>query len=273
MKTSPKYIFFTDFDGTITQSDSNDYLTDNLGFGQVLRKQANQDVLHDKTSFRHTFEDMMNSVRTPFDQCIATLLENIQLDVGFKQFFEWARQNNVPVVVLSSGMEPIIRALLTHLVGPEADEIQIVSNDVASRDGKSINEEAGWQIVFHDDRFVFPCPSPISQRCSWNVELTCLIQQPLRPRQVPRNRALRSASRLRAAHHVLRRRRRFGLVGREGDRPIVCKETPWYASLFPFPSKTQSTIYPRSLSIFPLPKHFPFSYNFSPPSRSNQPKS
>ena len=58
----------------------------------------------------------------------------------------------MPVVVLSSGMEPIIRALLTHLVGKEADEIQIVSNDVAPREGKSINEEGGWQIVFHDER-------------------------------------------------------------------------------------------------------------------------
>jgi 2-hydroxy-3-keto-5-methylthiopentenyl-1-phosphate phosphatase len=49
-------------------------------------------------------------------------------------------------------MEPIIRALLVHLVGKEADDIQIVANNVAPRDGKSINEEGGWQIVFHDDR-------------------------------------------------------------------------------------------------------------------------
>ncbi|KAH7355039.1 HAD-like domain-containing protein [Rhexocercosporidium sp. MPI-PUGE-AT-0058] len=151
MATSPKYIFFTDFDGTITQRDSNDFLTDNLGYGQALRKQGNQDVLHDRMSFRDSFQGMMDSVKTPYDQCIKTLLENIKLDVGFKQFFEWARQNNMPVVVLSSGMEPIIRALLTHLVGKEADEIQIVSNDVAPREGKSINEEGGWQIVFHDD--------------------------------------------------------------------------------------------------------------------------
>lgn len=152
MKNSPSYIFFTDFDGTITQRDSNDFLTDNLGYGQTLRKQGNQDVLHDRMSFRDSFRGMMDSVKTPYDKCIQTLLENIKLDVGFKEFFEWARENNVPVVVLSSGMKPIISALLTHLVGPEASEIQIVSNDVAGRDGKSINEEGGWQIVFHDER-------------------------------------------------------------------------------------------------------------------------
>jgi 2,3-diketo-5-methylthio-1-phosphopentane phosphatase len=152
MKTSPKFIFFSDFDGTITQRDSNDFLTDTLGYGEKLRKQGNQDVLQDKISFRDSFRGMMDSVKTPYDQCIKTLCENIKLDPYFKEFYQWARQNNVPVVVLSSGMVPIIRALLVHLVGEDADDIQIVSNDVAPRDGKSINDEGGWQIVFHDER-------------------------------------------------------------------------------------------------------------------------
>lgn len=95
----------------------------------------------------------MDSVKTPYDQCIKTLLENIGLDPGFKEFYTWTRENNVPVVVLSSGMEPIIRALLEHLVGEEARHVQIVSNNVEVRKGhKSINEEGGWNIVFHDDR-------------------------------------------------------------------------------------------------------------------------
>jgi 2,3-diketo-5-methylthio-1-phosphopentane phosphatase len=152
MTTNPRFIFFTDFDGTITTRDSNDFLTDNLGYGQVKRKQGNADVLHDRMSFRDSFRDMMDSIKTPYDQCIKTLVENIKLDPYFKEFYDWARANNVPVVVLSGGMVPIIRALLVHLVGEEAEEIQIVSNDVASRGGKDINEEGGWQIIFHDDR-------------------------------------------------------------------------------------------------------------------------
>ena len=152
MKTNPKFIFFTDFDGTITTRDSNDFLTDNLGYGEQLRKRGNLDVLQGTMSFRDSFKDMMDSVKTPYDQCIQTLVENIKLDPYFKEFHDWAKQNNIPVVVLSSGMVPIIRALLVHLVGPEAEDIQIVSNDVAPRDGKSINEQGGWKIVFHDDR-------------------------------------------------------------------------------------------------------------------------
>ena len=152
MKTNPKFIFFSDFDGTITERDSNDFLTDNLGYGEKLRKQDNLDVLDDKISFRDAFRGMMDSVRTPYDQCIKTLCENITLDPYFKKFYQWARENNVPVVVISSGMVPIIRALLVHLLGEDGGDIQIVSNDVAPRDGKSINDEGGWQIVFYDDR-------------------------------------------------------------------------------------------------------------------------
>jgi len=94
---------------------------------------------------------MMDSIKTPYNQCIELLLRSIALDPGFKEFHDWAKQNNVPIVVLSSGMEPIIRALLRHLMGESADDIQIVSNNVASRDGKDINSEGGWKIVFHDD--------------------------------------------------------------------------------------------------------------------------
>ncbi|KAI1631580.1 HAD-like domain-containing protein [Biscogniauxia mediterranea] len=152
LRTRPKAIFFTDFDGTITLQDSNDWMTDNLGFGTELRKQGNADVLFGRRSFRDSFQDMLDSVKTPFDQCIAHLLKNIQLDPCFRDFFQWCRANNIPVVVLSGGMKPIIRALLAHLLGEkEVDEMQIVSNDVKARPGMSINEEGGWDIAYHDD--------------------------------------------------------------------------------------------------------------------------
>lgn len=96
---------------------------------------------------------MLNSVETPFPACIETLRANIQLDPGFKDFYRWATANDVPVVVLSSGMVPIIRALLAHLLGPEADGIEIVANDVQDRPGMTKEQEGGWEIRFHDDRW------------------------------------------------------------------------------------------------------------------------
>ncbi len=94
---------------------------------------------------------MMNSVKTPFPECIKLLCENIKLDPYFNDFYKWSRENHVPVIVLSSGMLPIIRALLVHLVGPEANDIEIVCNEAVDRPPKRKDEEGGWQLKFHDD--------------------------------------------------------------------------------------------------------------------------
>lgn len=95
---------------------------------------------------------MLDSVHKPFPECVQTLCDRVQLDPGFKAFYEWALQHNIPVIVLSSGMTDIIRALLVHLVGPTADQIQIVSNDVQDRPGTDRTKPDGWTIRFHDDR-------------------------------------------------------------------------------------------------------------------------
>lgn len=96
-------------------------------------------------SFRDSFDEMLKSVTTPFPDCVQLLLDNISLDPGFATFYKWCLERDIPVVVLSSGMQPIIRALLTKLIGPTADKIDIISNDV------DIKEDGSWDIVFHDD--------------------------------------------------------------------------------------------------------------------------
>ncbi|KAL4896739.1 hypothetical protein BDV59DRAFT_199090 [Aspergillus ambiguus] len=152
MKSNPKVIFFTDFDGTITLKDSNDFLTDNLGYGREKRRQGNLDVLEGKITFRDSFREMLDSVKTPYNECIDQLRKNMRLDPHFVEFYNWAKENNVPIVVLSSGMVPIITALFETLLGGKmGDHLHIVANDVESRDGKDINTEGGWQIKYHDD--------------------------------------------------------------------------------------------------------------------------
>lgn len=146
LATDPKIIVFTDFDGTVTLQDSNDYLTEHLGFGEKRRKEINDEILVESKSFRQGFQEMLESIHTPFPECIEFLKKHIDLDPGFKDFYHWAKENNVPIVVVSSGMEPIIRALLAKLVGQEAaEDIQIVSNHV------KINEDGSWHIVYRDE--------------------------------------------------------------------------------------------------------------------------
>ena len=94
---------------------------------------------------------MLDSVKTPFPECIKLLCENITLDPYFNDFYQWSRKNDVPVIVLSSGMTPIIRGLLVHLIGSEANDIEIVSNEVVDKPPKTKDQEGGWTVKFHDD--------------------------------------------------------------------------------------------------------------------------
>ncbi|KXL49248.1 hypothetical protein M433DRAFT_151865 [Acidomyces richmondensis BFW] len=148
---NPKFIFFTDFDGTITLQDSNDFMTDNIGFGVEKRRQGNRDVLEGRDSFRESFRKMMDSVKKPYPECIEYLVQNIKLDPYFNEYFQWALEHEIPTVVLSSGMEPIIRAILNKLVGPDSDKLDIISNEVEARPGMTIDQEGGWRIKYHDD--------------------------------------------------------------------------------------------------------------------------
>jgi len=143
--SATKVVVFSDFDGTITLNDSNDYLTDNLGYGVQKRLDLNEAVLNGSRTFRDIFSDMLDSVHTPFPECIQTLTENVHLDPGFAAFYDWTLKAGVPVIILSSGMEPIIRALLSKLIGPKAQAIPIVSNNV------DIHPDGRWNIVFRDE--------------------------------------------------------------------------------------------------------------------------
>lgn len=144
--TESKTIFFSDWDGTITLQDSNDYLTENIGFGRPKRLEINDKILDGSMLFRDGFQAMLDLVTTPMPECIDILLANVDLDPGFPEFYKWATLKNIPVVVVLSGMTPIIKALLTKLVGPEAvDNIEILSNDVR------IEEDGLWDIVYKDD--------------------------------------------------------------------------------------------------------------------------
>lgn len=141
-----KAAVFSDFDGTITLEDSNDFLTDTMGFGKERRLEVFQGVLDGNVGFRHAFKEMLDSVDIPFDDCVATLLKNIRLDPGFKETFMWCHERGIPFVVISSGMLPLIKALISELIGPElVDHVRIIANDV------EIAPDGSWSIVYRDE--------------------------------------------------------------------------------------------------------------------------
>jgi 2,3-diketo-5-methylthio-1-phosphopentane phosphatase len=87
-------------------------------------------------------------------QCVSdgvVLIPDIGLDPGFKNFYDWCKANNIPFVIVSSGMEPTIRAVLETLLPIEdAQSIDIISNDVKFTDAEGKGEK--WEIVYrHPD--------------------------------------------------------------------------------------------------------------------------
>lgn len=153
LEAKPKVIFFTDFDGTITLKDTNDYITDNHGFGLEQRRHGNKLILDEVDSFRDGFQKMINSWYLSFPEIVDILKKNIKLDPYFKDFMDWARANKVPVVVLSSGMVPVIDALLRNFLGDEAmKDIEIIANETQLvPPHNSMDHPKGWNIKFHDD--------------------------------------------------------------------------------------------------------------------------
>ncbi|KAF8958164.1 HAD-like domain-containing protein [Flammula alnicola] len=141
-----KVIVLSDWDGTITTFDSNDYMTDNLGFGKAKRREGNLEILAGQDTFRDGFRKMLASVVAnghTFEQCKEILRQNIRLDPGFKDFYDWCKSNDIPVIIVSSGMAPLIRAVLSNLVGQEAaDEIEVIGNDA------TVFPDGKWEIKF-----------------------------------------------------------------------------------------------------------------------------
>lgn len=97
---------------------------------------------------------MLDSVRLPFNECLRIVQESIQLDPGFVNFYLWAKEKSIPIVILSSGMTPMIEALLFSLFAGKPSNIYVNANNIAPHNGKHINMVGGWQIKYRDDRQV-----------------------------------------------------------------------------------------------------------------------
>ncbi|GME98925.1 unnamed protein product [Ambrosiozyma monospora] len=147
-KKQPRAIVFTDWDGTVTLQDSNFFLTDELGMGPEARKKLNEELITETVTFRDGFRKALESIAKnghSFQYCIEYLLQRIKLDPGFREFYEYCHENGIPLYVISSGMTPIIKALLEKLVGVDAmQNIKVVANDV------KVNGD-DWEIVYRDD--------------------------------------------------------------------------------------------------------------------------
>ncbi|KAI8447697.1 HAD-like domain-containing protein [Phakopsora pachyrhizi] len=86
-----------------------------------------------KTVFRDSCQEMIDSIsaKHPFEECKQIVQSKIKLDPVFKDSLAYVKSAKIPVVIVSSGMVPIICAIFENLVGKEdAEQIEIVANEM-----------------------------------------------------------------------------------------------------------------------------------------------
>ncbi len=139
--SNPPVHIFTDFDGTITDTDSLVFLTRELGGGPAILESIGQQLRANTLTLRDGITAEMATIRAPFSQAEHLLRARINVDPNFKPFVNWCRANRIPLTVLSAGFHEVIDLFLP---ASEFPELEILASRIQPR-------ETGWQCLFRDD--------------------------------------------------------------------------------------------------------------------------
>lgn len=139
--THSKLHIFTDFDGTITDTDSLVFLTKELGGGSAILEQVGQQLRANTMTLRDGISAEMATIRASFDDAEKLLRAKIQVDPDFNPFVQWCRAQQIPLTVLSAGFHEVIDLFLPSSAFPE---LEILASRIQPL-------ETGWRCVFRDD--------------------------------------------------------------------------------------------------------------------------
>ncbi|EGF76984.1 hypothetical protein BATDEDRAFT_37497 [Batrachochytrium dendrobatidis JAM81] len=141
----PPVLVFLDFDGTIATKDTGTVIIDSC-MGYDVRKALDKQILDGTVTFRDAVEKMWYAVTLSWDEGMS-LVSDIPLDSKFTEFFNVCIANNIPITVVSSGIQALVEHFLDHyikLTGGNKDMLRIVANDIKI-------EKGGWKIIYRDD--------------------------------------------------------------------------------------------------------------------------
>jgi len=124
-----------------------------LGCGPEKLRESNQRVLNKTSTLREEYQFQYDSITYPWPTCMKQVLPFVEFDPQFASFYKWATSNNIPVVILSAGLKPMISDILHQFLGPEAENIEVIANDIALREEFSsiCDDAAKWEVKFWDD--------------------------------------------------------------------------------------------------------------------------
>jgi len=132
---------FSDFDGTITETDTLVFLATRLGGGARMVEAIGRLIGEGNLSLRDGIAAEMRSIRKPFVEAERLLREEVRIDAGFAPLARWCGEKKIPLTVLSAGFHQIIDLFISR---DEFPNLEILANHIQP------NEEVGWQCRFRD---------------------------------------------------------------------------------------------------------------------------
>ncbi|KAI8872893.1 HAD-like protein [Ramicandelaber brevisporus] len=158
-----KLLVFSDFDGTLSTHDTGVVLIDEW-LGRSKRKELDGCIFDGTMAMRDVFTIMWNSVRDTLDAA-RQKLAHVELDDGVQEFLTFAESHQVPVTVVSAGLDILIEEFLekagmrvtmdrtkfieelgtTQTVESGLPQVLLVCNK-----GEA-NTEKGWQVEYADE--------------------------------------------------------------------------------------------------------------------------
>ena len=127
---------FSDFDGTITTQDTGTVIIDAC-MGYEERRKLDLEILHGTKTFREAVYQMWASCNISWSEAIA-LLQHVQLDPKWNDFYTYCQANSIPITVVSAGLKDLVGMFLKDY------KVQVVANDI------KIHPDF-WEILYLDD--------------------------------------------------------------------------------------------------------------------------
>ena len=139
---------FTDFDGTISQTDSLVWLLDRYIGPSWL--EIEERVENGSLSEEEGLRAEVSLLKAPLAQARDLVLAHVPLDPSFAGFASYCRSRDWPLEIISGGLAPLIRALLARA---GLADLPLACNDLA------FDEDGHWRVV--------PASSPrINELCN-----------------------------------------------------------------------------------------------------------
>jgi 2,3-diketo-5-methylthio-1-phosphopentane phosphatase len=124
------YIFFCDFDGTVTREDVIDRILEE--FAEPMWKEIEQSWVNGEIGSRDCLA-LQSRLINAKERDLLDFVENIGIDGSFVDFARYCKGQAIEVVILSDGIDRFIKSILNRY---GINDIRVFSNSLESTNGR-----------------------------------------------------------------------------------------------------------------------------------------